>query len=111
MHRPGLKIKVNDPPADVGPMLQSGNPPEEQEEIRMIGDFDGNADALWSLYGHEAKSYDEARIQTLKGDMDGVLIFVRQFICVNPDHADPQTYRQVYFRLSSPPSSSTANRI
>ena len=43
----------------------------------MIGDFDGSANALWTLYGKEAKSYDEAGIQTLKDDMDGVLIFVR----------------------------------
>ena len=43
----------------------------------MIGDFDGSANALWTLYGNEAKSYDEAGIQTLKDDMDGVLIFVR----------------------------------
>jgi hypothetical protein len=43
----------------------------------MIGDFDGSANPLWTLYGSEAKSCDEARIQTLKDDMDGVLIFVR----------------------------------
>jgi hypothetical protein len=54
MLRSDLKIKVNDPPADVGPIPPSGDPPEEQEEIRMVGDFDGNANALWSLYGQEA---------------------------------------------------------
>jgi hypothetical protein len=43
----------------------------------MIGDFDGSANALWGLYRIEAQSYDEARIQSLKDDMDGVLIFVR----------------------------------
>ena len=43
----------------------------------MIGDFHGSANAVWSLYGKEAKSHDEARIQPLKDDMDGVLIFVR----------------------------------
>ena len=43
----------------------------------MIGDFDDSANALWTLYGKEAKSHDEARIETLKDDMDGVLIFVR----------------------------------
>ena len=42
----------------------------------MIGDFHGT---LWNLYGKEAKSHDEARIQPLKEDMDGVLIFVRLF--------------------------------
>ena len=45
----------------------------------MIGDFYGSTNALWSLYGKEAKSYDEARIQPLKDDMDGVLIFVRLY--------------------------------
>ena len=43
----------------------------------MIGDFNGSTNALWSLYGKEARSHDEARIQPLKEDMDGVLIFVR----------------------------------
>ncbi|KAF8462504.1 hypothetical protein DFH94DRAFT_831866, partial [Russula ochroleuca] len=45
----------------------------------MIGDFDDSANALWTLYGKEAKSHDESRIQTLKDDMDGVLIFVRLY--------------------------------
>jgi len=42
----------------------------------MIGDFDGSANALWTLYGKEAESHDKSQIQTLKDDMDGVLIFV-----------------------------------
>ena len=42
-----------------------------------MGDFDGSANALWELYGKEAKSNDESEIQSLKDDMDGVLIFVR----------------------------------
>jgi hypothetical protein len=45
----------------------------------MIGDFDGSANALWSLYGKEAESNDKSRIQTLKEDMDGVLIFVSSY--------------------------------
>ena len=45
--------------------------PEKQRQ-----DFDEDANDLWSLYGKEAKSHDEAQIETLKGDMDGVLIFV-----------------------------------
>ena len=48
----------------------------ESCEKRMIGDFDGSANALWTLYGKEAESHDKSRIQTLKDDMDGVLIFV-----------------------------------
>jgi hypothetical protein len=43
----------------------------------MIGDFDGSANALWTLYGKEAQSHDKSQIQNLKEDMDGVLIFVR----------------------------------
>ena len=50
---------------------------QEATEVRMIGDFDDSANALWTLYGKEAKSHDQSRIQTLKDDMDGVLIFVR----------------------------------
>ncbi|KAI0293729.1 hypothetical protein B0F90DRAFT_1642227, partial [Multifurca ochricompacta] len=45
-------------------------------------DFDDSANALWSLYGKEAKSHDEARIQSLKDDMDGVLIFAGLFSAV-----------------------------
>ncbi|KAI0277160.1 hypothetical protein BGY98DRAFT_648573 [Russula aff. rugulosa BPL654] len=45
----------------------------------MIGDFDDSANALWTLYGKEAKSHDEARIETLKDNMDGVLIFAGLF--------------------------------
>ncbi|KAF8258497.1 hypothetical protein EI94DRAFT_1621798, partial [Lactarius quietus] len=45
----------------------------------MIGDFDDNANSLWSLHLGEAKSYDEARINSLKDDMDSVLIFAGLF--------------------------------
>jgi hypothetical protein len=53
----------------------------------MIGDFEGSANALWTLYGKEAKSHDEARIQTLKDDMDGVLIFVCPYLLVPNGHS------------------------
>ncbi|KAH8984555.1 hypothetical protein EDB86DRAFT_142650 [Lactarius hatsudake] len=46
---------------------------------RMIGDFDDNANALWSLHVKEAMNHDDARIRSLKGDMDGVLIFAGFF--------------------------------
>ncbi|KAH9052767.1 hypothetical protein EDB87DRAFT_1569985, partial [Lactarius vividus] len=45
----------------------------------MIGDFDDSANSLWSLHVKEAKSHDEARIQALKDDMGGVLIFAGLF--------------------------------
>jgi len=66
----------NSLPANITP---GGNVDDEPEEKRMIGDFDGSANALWTLYGKEARSHDEARIHTLKDDMDGVLIFVRSY--------------------------------
>ena len=47
-------------------------PPEQQHGQ----DFDEDANDLWYLYGKEAKSRDEARIEILKDSMDGVLIFV-----------------------------------
>jgi len=48
----------------------------------MIGDFDGCANALWTLYGKEAESHDISQIQPLKEDMDGVLIFVRSHFVI-----------------------------
>ena len=65
----------------------------------MIGDFRGSTNALWSLYGKEAKSHDEARIQPLKEDMDGVLIFVRLYFVPAFDrfsYADTYLHRPVY---------------
>ncbi|KAI9455667.1 hypothetical protein BJY52DRAFT_1121750, partial [Lactarius psammicola] len=45
----------------------------------MIGDFDDNANALWSLHMKEAMNHDEARIKSLKDGMDSVLIFAGLF--------------------------------
>ncbi|KAH9170101.1 hypothetical protein EDB89DRAFT_1356394 [Lactarius sanguifluus] len=45
-------------------------------------DFDDGANALWSLYGKEAKTHDEARIVGLADDMDGVLLFAGLFSAV-----------------------------
>ncbi|KAI0277490.1 hypothetical protein BGY98DRAFT_918201, partial [Russula aff. rugulosa BPL654] len=53
--------------------------PETNEERHIIGDFDGSSKAFWTLFGTEAKSCDDARISTLKDDMDGVLIFAGLF--------------------------------
>jgi hypothetical protein len=53
-----------------GPSPLPGETPEQRQ------DFDEDANDLWSLYGKEAKSHDGALIETLRGDMDGVLIFV-----------------------------------
>ena len=40
-------------------------------------DFDYSANELWSLYGNVAERYDESRIRSLKGDMDGIPVYVR----------------------------------
>ncbi|KAI9432853.1 hypothetical protein H4582DRAFT_1036346 [Lactarius indigo] len=45
-------------------------------------DFDDGANALWSLYGKEAKTHDEAQIVSLADDMDGVLLFAGLFSAV-----------------------------
>ncbi|KAI0247231.1 hypothetical protein BJV78DRAFT_954259 [Lactifluus subvellereus] len=59
--------------------VPNGGGSDQEPQVRMVGDFDNNANALWTLYGKEAKSHDEARIQSLKDDMDGVLIFAGLF--------------------------------
>ena len=96
----------DDPPVNFTP---GNNIDSEPEEKRMIGDFDGSANALWTLYGKEAKSHDEARIQTLKDDMDGVLIFVRSIFFPTPinsklSHAHSSLRRPVYFPRRLPRS-------
>ena len=78
-------------------------PARDSYPRRMIGDFDDSANALWSLHEKEAKSHDEARIQSLKDDMDSVLIFVRCPVLINSQHRhcgiDTRPSRLVYFPL------------
>ena len=58
---------------------QRNEPPEEP---RVIGDFDGSSNMLWTLFRDEAKSHDDARINGLKKDMESALIFVCSYpIC------------------------------
>ena len=86
---------------------RGGSHDQEQQEIRMIGDFDSGATALWTLYRDEAKSHDEARIRSLKEDMDGVLIFVRScsvYSCNRLTGTDAHPHRLVYTLLLSPRS-------
>ncbi|KAH9049028.1 hypothetical protein EDB84DRAFT_1410133 [Lactarius hengduanensis] len=73
-----------DRPSNSGDNHQPGNrrtPGDTTQSMppRMIGDFDDNANAFWSLHMNEAKSHDEARIQSLKDDMGSVLIFAGLF--------------------------------
>ncbi|KAH9969371.1 hypothetical protein BGW80DRAFT_1526119, partial [Lactifluus volemus] len=65
-------------------MIGSDNPPtenapEEGSSESAQGDFDEGANTLWTLYGKEAKEFDEAHIQTLKDDMDSILLFAGLF--------------------------------
>ncbi|KAH9012449.1 hypothetical protein EDB84DRAFT_960623 [Lactarius hengduanensis] len=65
-----------------GPSNSAGDdhqPSDTQLMPSVIGDFDDSANALWSLHKKEAKRHDEARIQSRKDDMDGVLIFAGLF--------------------------------
>jgi hypothetical protein len=59
-------VGMNDPSGD-----NDSNRPRGQHK-----DFDNSANPLWSLYTKGVRSRDEARIQTLKDDMDGILLFV-----------------------------------
>ena len=80
---------------------QSEGPPEEP---RVIGDFDGSSNALWTLFRDEAKSHDDARINTLKEDMESALIFVRSHPISTYDGlgcTDADSHRPVYFLLPS----------
>jgi Family of unknown function (DUF6535) len=67
------------PTFDRGSRNTTSESDTESEEPRMIGDFDGSASEFWKLYRDEAKSHDDARINTLKGGMDSALIFVRLY--------------------------------
>jgi hypothetical protein len=72
----------SNPTVDSGPRISTSDPASEQEpeEPRMIGDFDGSSNALWTLFRDEAKSHDDARIVTLKDDMESSLIFVCSYL-------------------------------
>ena len=76
----------------------------------MRGDFDDGANALWSLYGKEAKTHDEAEFLSLAANMDGVPTFVRVFSSWTRIHSSVLP-RLVCFLLLSLPSSSSVFRI
>ena len=56
----------------------------EPEERRMIGDFNGSANDLWTLFSDEVKSHDDVQIKIVKDTMDSALIFVRFCLCLLP---------------------------
>jgi hypothetical protein len=75
----------------------------EPEERRMIGDFNGNANDLWTLFGDEVKSHDDVQIKIVKDTMDSALIFVRSnSVCAYCGFglANIWPYRLVYIPLS-----------
>ena len=72
-----INIAVASNPTDSG--SHNATSDSESEEPRMIGDFDGTANEFWKLYRDEAKSHDDAQINTLKEGMDSALIFVRSY--------------------------------
>jgi hypothetical protein len=92
-------------------MNYRNNPNQSLEDSESHDqDFDDSANELWSLYGKEAKSQDEARIKTLKDDMDGVLIYV--CICLLwLAWVDVTGSRLVYYLVFSPRSSCQRSRI
>lgn len=97
----------NDLPGDTAGQ-QSVNMP------RMVGDFDDSANPLWSLHAKESKSHDEARIQSLKNNMDGILIFVRAFSFLYyfmPRTNVPKSSRQGYSLPFSLPLSSIGSKV
>jgi hypothetical protein len=76
------------------------NAPEEGSSESAQGDFDEGANTLWTLYGKEAKEFDEAHIQTLKDDMDSILLFVRlNFVYLSNDLSSCWYHRPVYLPL------------
>ena len=91
---------LNNLPVGDGPIGGSSNQRGSQEN-RMIGDFDSSADPLWTLYGREAKSHDQSRIQTLKDNLDGIVIFVGFIHPRKFRLADALYHRPVYFLLLS----------
>ncbi|KAH9008990.1 hypothetical protein EDB85DRAFT_1511859 [Lactarius pseudohatsudake] len=61
------------------PSSEGPSPPRSHNERR---DFDDGANVLWTLYGKEAKTHDEARFERLAADMDGIPTFAGLFAAV-----------------------------
>lgn len=64
-------------------MIDPKNPYTEAENEEACG-------KLWSIYIDEAERYDTRMVESWKGDMDGMLIFVRK-------SASPPSYNLSYF--------------
>jgi hypothetical protein len=85
-----IAAPASNPTLDCGPHSTTSDsksdqqPEEPPEEPHMIGDFDGSASEFWKLFRDEAKSHDDARINTLKEGMESALIFVRSYSIHGP---------------------------
>ena len=58
---------------------RAGSTAQGSQVTPIVGDFEDSANALWSLYGKEAKGHDGATVQILMDDMGSVLTFVRSY--------------------------------
>lgn len=47
-------------------------------DSKPIRDYNDPSGKIWSIYAKEAKKFDDALVESWKGDMDGILIFVRR---------------------------------
>ena len=56
------------------------------QDIDRDGDFNENANPLWSLYGKEAKEFDKHAIKDMTGGIEELFLFVRSL---------PSTLRQL----------------
>lgn len=47
--------------------------------------YDNPQTKLWSMYLTEVEKHDQALVESWKGDMDGILIFVRELSALSKD--------------------------
>jgi hypothetical protein len=57
------------------PIASPISPQVDREED--LGDFNDNANPLWSLYANKAENHDKAKIKTVTENMTDILLFVR----------------------------------
>jgi hypothetical protein len=79
--------------------------------VACSADFDDGANALWSLYGKEAQTHDEAQFQSLSADMEGVPTFVRVSRILEFSSSNPCPCRLACLLPFSLRSSSTVFKI
>ncbi|KAI9431884.1 hypothetical protein H4582DRAFT_1212164 [Lactarius indigo] len=100
---PGRRLDPNSGGRATNNSLDGPSRPEARSERR---DFDDGANALWSLYNKEAQTHDEAVLQGISADMNGVPTFAGLFAAVltsflvdslknlQPDPAQQSVYYQ-----------------